>query len=45
VLVAGAPERQSRAERLEHGIPIPPSLDESLRGVAERAGVAYVLMN
>jgi len=45
VLVAGDPERQTRAERLEHGIPIPPNLDESLRQVAERAGVAYILMN
>lgn len=43
VLVAGDPEAAKRAERLEKGIPIPSALDEQLRGVCERAGVAYVL--
>ena len=43
VLVAGDPERLTRAERLEQGVPIPDDLMEQLRGVAERAGVSLVL--
>lgn len=43
VLVAGEPERIARSDRLAHGIPLAPSLLEQLRGVAERAGVPYVL--
>lgn len=43
VLVAGDPEAAKRAERLEKGIPIPPALDEQLRGVCERSGVDYIL--
>ena len=43
VLVAGDPEAATREERLASGIPIPAALDEQLRAVCERAGVAYVL--
>jgi LDH2 family malate/lactate/ureidoglycolate dehydrogenase len=43
VLVAGDPEMAARAERLETGIPIPDDLVALVRGVAERAGVAFVL--
>ncbi|HZP36006.1 MAG TPA: Ldh family oxidoreductase [Methylomirabilota bacterium] len=43
VLVAGDPERLTRAERLEQGVPIPDDLMEQLRAVAERAGVPLVL--
>ena len=42
VLVAGDPERLTRAERLEQGVPVPDDLMEQLRGVAERAGVPLV---
>jgi LDH2 family malate/lactate/ureidoglycolate dehydrogenase len=43
VLVAGDPERLTRAERLEQGVPVPDDLMEQLRGVVERAGVVLVL--
>ncbi|MBU2531613.1 MAG: Ldh family oxidoreductase, partial [Alphaproteobacteria bacterium] len=43
VLVAGDPEAQKRAERLENGIPIPDALDTQLRDVCKRINVAYVL--
>jgi len=43
VLVAGDPEEQARAERLENGIPIPEALDRHVRGICERSGAAYVL--
>src|SRR6476661_8214651 len=43
VLVAGDPERLTRAERLEQGVPVPDDLMEQLRGVVERAGVVMVL--
>jgi len=45
VLVPGDPERLERAERLAQGIPIPPLLAEEIRGIAERAGVAFLLGN
>jgi len=40
VLVAGDVEAAARAERARSGIPIPDTLAEQLRAVAERAGVA-----
>ncbi len=43
VLVAGDPEMATRAERLEHGVPIPDDLMVQLREVAQRAGVPFVL--
>jgi LDH2 family malate/lactate/ureidoglycolate dehydrogenase len=43
VLVAGDPERATRARRLEEGIPIPASLAAKIRDLAERAGTRYVL--
>jgi LDH2 family malate/lactate/ureidoglycolate dehydrogenase len=43
VMVAGDPERLTRAERLEQGVPVPDDLMEQLRGVAERAGVPLAL--
>lgn len=43
VLVPGEPEEASRAKRLVEGIPMPESLVQHIRHVAERAGVAYVL--
>ena len=43
VLVAGDPERLTRAERLEQGVPIPDDLMEQLRGVAAAARVPFVL--
>jgi LDH2 family malate/lactate/ureidoglycolate dehydrogenase len=43
VLVAGDPEAASRAERERDGIPIPPALARAVAGVAERAGVAFLL--
>lgn len=43
VLVAGDPEIAKRDERLAIGVPIPDGLMLQLRGVAERAGVPFVL--
>jgi LDH2 family malate/lactate/ureidoglycolate dehydrogenase len=43
VLVAGDPERLTRAERLEQGVPIPDDLMEQLRGVAAAAKVPFAL--
>lgn len=43
VLLPGEPEKFARAERLKDGIPVPQSLQALIRGVAERAGVPYVL--
>lgn len=43
VLVAGDPEAATRARRQAEGIPIPGPLDEQLREVCQRAGVAYIL--
>lgn len=43
VLIPGDPEDASRAERLTAGIPIPASLERHVRGIAERAGVPFVL--
>ena len=43
VLVAGDPERLTRAERLEQGVPVPDDLMEQLREVTARAGVPLVL--
>ena len=43
VLVAGDPERLTRAERLEQGVPIPDDLMEQLRGVAASAKVPFLL--
>ena len=43
VLVAGDPERLTRAERLEQGVPIPDDLMAQLRAVAASAGVRFVL--
>lgn len=43
VLVAGEPERMARAERLAQGIPLSDALLQQLQGVAERAGVPYLL--
>ena len=43
VLVAGDPERLTRAERLEQGVPVPDDLMTQLRGVAAAAKVPFVL--
>jgi LDH2 family malate/lactate/ureidoglycolate dehydrogenase len=43
VLVAGDPERLTRAERLERGVPVPDDLMTQLRDVAAAAGVPFVL--
>lgn len=43
VQVAGAPESASRADRLAHGIPVPPALLDAVAAVAERAGVEFLL--
>jgi LDH2 family malate/lactate/ureidoglycolate dehydrogenase len=43
VLVAGDPEMATRAERLEHGVPIPDDLMGQLDEVAQKAGVAFML--
>jgi LDH2 family malate/lactate/ureidoglycolate dehydrogenase len=43
VLVAGDPERLTRAERLEQGVPIPDDLMDQLRTVAASARVPFVL--
>jgi LDH2 family malate/lactate/ureidoglycolate dehydrogenase len=43
VLVAGDPELTTRAERLQHGVPIPDDLMVQLRAVVKDAGVPFVL--
>jgi LDH2 family malate/lactate/ureidoglycolate dehydrogenase len=43
VMVAGDPERLTRAERLEQGVPIPDDLMTQLRGVAAAAKVPFLL--
>jgi LDH2 family malate/lactate/ureidoglycolate dehydrogenase len=43
VLVAGDPEAASREARLRDGIPVPDTLLAQLRGVADRAGVDFLL--
>lgn len=43
VLLPGEPEEFSRAQRLAEGIPVPESLQQLIRAIAERAGVPYVL--
>jgi LDH2 family malate/lactate/ureidoglycolate dehydrogenase len=43
VLVAGDPERATRADRLTHGVPIPEKLKAQLRAIAEAARVDYLL--
>ncbi len=43
VLVAGDPERQMRAHRVIHGIPIPDELASRIRQVAERAPAPFLL--
>jgi LDH2 family malate/lactate/ureidoglycolate dehydrogenase len=43
VLVAGDPENEAKKERLQAGVPVPDDLMTQLRGVAERAGVPFVL--
>ena len=43
VLIPGDPEMATRAERLEHGVPVPDDLMPQLRAVAKSAGVLFVL--
>jgi len=43
VLVAGDPERLTRAERLEQGVPVPDDLMDQLRAVVASARVPFVL--
>jgi len=43
VLLPGEPEKFARDERLKNGIPMPASLQTLIQGIAERAGVPYVL--
>jgi LDH2 family malate/lactate/ureidoglycolate dehydrogenase len=43
VLVAGDPERASKKERLEQGVPIPDDLMDQLRVVAKNANVPFLL--
>jgi len=43
VLVPGEPEQASYAARIRHGIPVPGSLAEQLRGIAESSGAPYLL--
>jgi len=43
VLVAGDPERVTKRERLENGVPVPDDLMDQLRAVAKNAGVPFVL--
>ncbi len=40
VLIPGDPERQTRMERSQNGIPLPPGTWEAIRNTAERLGVA-----
>ena len=43
VLIPGDPEMATRADRLEHGVPVPDDLMPQLRAVAKSAGVPFVL--
>ena len=43
VLVAGDPEAATKAQREREGIPIPAALGESVKGIAQRAGVEFLL--
>jgi LDH2 family malate/lactate/ureidoglycolate dehydrogenase len=43
VLVAGDPERLAHAERSAAGIPLPATLLQQIRNIAEAAGVPYLL--
>jgi LDH2 family malate/lactate/ureidoglycolate dehydrogenase len=43
VLVPGDPERASRAERLQNGIPMPVTLLEKIKVVCEKSGVPFLL--
>jgi LDH2 family malate/lactate/ureidoglycolate dehydrogenase len=43
VLIPGDPERFTRAERIEQGIPMPDSLREKIREVAQAAGAPFLL--
>jgi LDH2 family malate/lactate/ureidoglycolate dehydrogenase len=43
VLVPGDPEAEARARRLREGIPLPESLLEKLRAIAERSAVPFIL--
>jgi LDH2 family malate/lactate/ureidoglycolate dehydrogenase len=43
VLIPGDPELATRAERLEHGVPVPDDLMTQLRAVVQSAGVPFVL--
>ena len=44
VLIPGDPEMATRADRLEHGVPVPDDLMTQLRAVAKSAGVPFVLV-
>ena len=44
VLIPGDPERLTCVERSEQGIPMPDSLREKIREVAEAAGAPFLLM-
>ena len=43
VLVAGEPEQMTKADRLANGIPVNANLRALVKGIAEKAGVAYLL--
>lgn len=43
VLVAGDPEEKKKQTRLVEGIPVPPGLAGKIQGLAEAAGVPYLL--
>jgi LDH2 family malate/lactate/ureidoglycolate dehydrogenase len=43
VLVPGDPERAARADRLQHGIPLPEALLEKIKSICERSKVPYLL--
>ena len=44
VLIPGDPEMATRADRLEHGVPVPDDLMTQLRAVAKSADVPFVLV-
>ena len=43
VLVPGDPEQACHAERSRNGIPVPAALAETIRGICEGSGAAYLL--
>jgi LDH2 family malate/lactate/ureidoglycolate dehydrogenase len=43
VLVPGDPERAARADRLQHGIPLPEALLEKIEGICKRSKVPFLL--